>query len=195
MAPIIADGYQITLSGTTGGRPWANVFAFQLAGGAPPTAEEAADAVAEAWGTTVFTNTTTTTELLRVSWLDLSSLTGDSGSKDLAPSYEGEDDSPAASPQVAVLVRWQAAGGRSVRGGRTFIPGMAEAGIDAGGVVDLAVRNSLEGELESYMTAVQAADLIPSILSRTGPSAGQMRTIIGQSIDFRAATQRRRQRS
>jgi|SRR5690349_15308431 len=195
MAPIIAPGYQITNGGTVGGRTWANVFAFQLAGDPEISAEEAADLVAESWGTTVFTNTTSTTVLNTVSWVDLRTLTGDSGTKAVAPPYAGEDTAPGSSPQVAVMIRWEATGGRSVRGGRTFIPGMAEAGIDAGGNVSAPVQGGLQAELENYLDLVQAGGLIPSILSRTGPSAGTMRTILSGSVDPRAATQRRRQRS
>lgn len=195
MAPIIAPGYQITISGTVGGRPWANVFAFQLAGDPEISAEEAADLVANSWGSTVFTNTTSTTELTGVAWVDLRTLTGDSGSKAASPPYDGQDPAQGSSPQVAVMIKWEATGGRSVRGGRTFIPGMAEAGITAGGDVIEAVRTSLQGELDDYLDLVQAGGLIPSILTRTGPSAGTMRTILSGSVDPRAATQRRRQRS
>lgn len=192
---ILADGYRIALNGLTGGRPWTNVFHFQLAGGDPPTVVEAAQIVADAWGTTVFDYTSNTTDLDSISYVDLRTLDGDSGTIPSAPTYTGGNAAAASSPQVAVLIKWATDGGRTTRNGRTYVPGVAEGSINAGGVLDNTQVVEFSDEANNFIEACQVGELILSVLHLVSPTEGEMRTVLSGTCDTRVATQRRRQRS
>lgn len=191
---VIADGYQISLSGITGDRPWTNVFHFQLAGGTPPPIAEAAQIVADAWGTTVFDYTSVTTKLQTASFVDLRSLAGDSGTISLSPPYEGGNSASAAPPNVAVLIRWTTNGGRATRNGRTYVPGIGEGSVDVNGILGETQVSEFTEQAGEFIDACEGAELILSVLHLVSPTEGDMRTVLSGSCDPRVATQRRRLR-
>lgn len=192
--PLIADCYEIALHGTTGGRPFTNVFHLELLGGTPPPIEEAAQIVADAYGTTIFDYTCTTTDLTGASYVDLRTLDGASGSIALSPPYSGGNSAAAAPPNVAVLLHWAATGGRAYRNGRTYVPGIGEGSVDPDGVLGVTQVGEFTVQCGEFMDALAVGELGLAVLSRVSPTEGIVRTVTEGTCDSRVATQRRRLR-
>lgn len=194
MALIVADTYQLSVNGHQEDRPWTNVFHAMPSGSPALTAEEAAEAMFVAYTENISSVQCTIVQTESVSYVDLSSSTGDSGTYVPADPVPGDNDSASVSPAVSVLVHWAATGGRAYRNGRSYIPGIQEASVDGGGDIDGSSLAGWSSKLTAFWEDLDAAGLILCVVSRTSPSAGIARTITGVSVDGRVATQRRRQR-
>lgn len=99
-----------------------------------------------------------------------------------------------ASSAVSYLVRKSTAlGGRAGRG-RFYLPGVMEANVGSDGQVAAAFRTALQGEVDEYLAALEAALLLPVVLHSADAPISVPTPITGMTVDSVCATQRRRQR-
>lgn len=194
MALIVENTYQLTLNGTIGSHNWANVFHVMPAGAGAPTVVEAAESLFDAYVQEMGNNISDFVKMDSVSYVDLSSATGDSGTWFPTAQQAGSESSQSVPPQVSVLVSWLATGGRAQRNGRSYIPGVNEAVVDSFGALSGAAQTAWQSNVDLFLDALQTADLIPVVVSRTSPSTGVARTILGGAVQLQTATQRRRSR-
>jgi len=194
--PIIAENcFQLSVNGDQQGRPWTNVFNVQLLGGTPPDVVDAAALMADAFIETIHTRQSSVCRVLSVSYVDLRTLDGESGTYTLTtPSPGGSGNTPAP-PQVALLAKWQASGGRAFRNGRSYICGIPEVQIDSGGLIEAEDLEAWDEQLGEFLTELDTAELGLVVLSGTDTSDVTVRTVTGHAVDARCATQRRRNRS
>jgi hypothetical protein len=195
MALVVANCYQITVNGNQDGHTWANVFHVQPAGAGAPTVVEAAETLFDAYTDNITPIQCTNITVSSANYVDLSSTTGDSGVYTPVASQIGGNASASVPPNTAVLFHWQATGGRSQRPGRSYIPGIQEASVNGAGIID---GGSLDGWIEAqvnFLGDLSTGDLILSIVSKSSPTTGTARTVIGNGVDSLVATQRRRLRS
>lgn len=195
MALIVANTYQLTLNGSNGANVrFANVFHFEKLGLDPPTILEATqvfyDAYADAFASYIMDEYTFDS----VSYVDLSSSTGDSGTTTPTGAHHGTGTGNAAPPQVSLLITWQATGGRSQRNGRSYLPGIDEGSIDTVGQVSGGYADGATVAANDFLETMDAAGLSGVVVSRTSPSTGTARTITGGLCQRQVATQRRRNR-
>ncbi len=194
MPIVVNNTYQLSVNGTIGEQPWANVFHVQLLGGAPPTPIEAADLMFATYvdqfcllqGDGVFVNS--------VSYVDLDSLTGDSGTYVPETPGQGAAVNNQVPPNVAFLGTWVALGGRAYRNGRTYFPGGDESSVDDSGVISGPVVENWAEAMTAFRVVLDGGSLALSIVSKTSETTGIARTVTGEAMQSRVATQRRRVR-
>ena len=195
MPIVAANTYQISVNGTAGGRNWANVFHTQRLGATPPDVEDAAAILGDAYAETILPLLTDSVRCTTVAYVDLSSLSGDSGSIPWPNAEDVGGDTGAPAPmQVAYLVRWNATGGRAQRNGRSYLPGVNEQAVGDAGVVDTDKLNALTEAANDFIIALQTGDLSLSVISRVDGDTYSPRAIGSGVCDTRVATQRRRLR-
>lgn len=194
MAPIVAPCFQVGLQGlTNGGRPWTIVQHWIGAGSSPPEADTGATLWAADFIAHVLPLLCHDTSVTGVTYADLSSLSGISGSLALTP-INGGDSGFMAPPNVCGLVTCSATGTRAQRNGRMYLPGMNEDQIQANGDFTETYVNDLNGGLSDFQEALQGDFIIPVVLSKATGGGYEVRTIQDMTLQGLAATQRRRLR-
>lgn len=98
------------------------------------------------------------------------------------------------SPNAAMLVRKVTGSGGRANKGRFFCPGLTEAMIDTGGVLDPDVFSALTTAWNAYYDALVLADLPPRVLHSAGSPVSTPTTVTGFQLQVLTATQRRRLR-
>lgn len=195
MPLVVANTYQLTINGVIDSdRPWANVFHVTPLGAGAPTVQEAALAMLDDCYPELMFHMQNTLVAVSCSYVDLSSTTGDSGTL-TSTQPQGQGGGAAVPPNLSVLVRWSATGGRSQRSGRSYLPGLDESSIDSKGVINAPTVTNWQTDVDNFMAAVQTANLALGIVSKSSPTTGIFRTVLDGSVQNRGATQRRRLRS
>lgn len=196
MALVVDNCYQLTMNGTIGAqnRPFANVMHFEPTG-TPIDVVAAAAAFYDVYTADLNDHAQNTVSYTSVSYVDLSSETGDSGVYIPPAIATGEASGEAVPPNVCVLATWIATGGRAYRNGRSYFPGADESSVDASGELNSATVNLWQADCESFLTNIDAEGLALCVVSRTSPSSGITRTVTGVAVQSQMATQRRRLRS
>lgn len=194
--PIVAPNtYRLAVVGTAGGRTWANVFHTQRLGSSPPEVADAAAILGDAYADTILPLLTDSVTCTGVNYVDLSSLSGDSGTIPWPAAEDSGGDGGAPAPmQVAYLMRWNAAGGRAQRNGRSYFPGVNEQAVLDNGTVETDKLNALTSAANDFITALQTGDLGLSVISSVDGDTYAPRAISAGICDTRVATQRRRLR-
>lgn len=195
MAAIVADCLQVSIKGTHAPRPWANVMHFQLLGATPPDPEAAAQLVLDAYCDTLTVPMSSFSQVTSADYADLSSLSGISGS--VTPTGGPQNGSASGTSQpsnVAVLVKWAALGTRAQRNGRSYFVGVPEEATTSDGLLTSGALSGWVSAVTNFIDALQDADLGLVVLSKSGPSAGDVRTVTGGEPQQLLATQRRRLR-
>lgn len=196
MPGVIADCYQLSLNGHVETRPFANVFHCELLGASPPEPVLAAEILYEAYATAFADHMQDEWVYDSVSYVDLRTADGDSGTYVPPALSHGTATGNGASPQVAALIRWSAVGGRAQRSGRTYLPGIDEGSISSDGNLTTGLRDAITADAAQFMTELTAGDLGLCLVSRVGgATTGTVRTITGGQCQTVVATQRRRVRS
>jgi hypothetical protein len=104
----------------------------------------------------------------------------------------GENTGATMSPQVAVLGRKVTAlGGRKNRG-RMYIPGLLDASVISGGLLESATRIAWQANVAQHLVDLETNDTPMVILHN---SSSDPTTVVNISVDARVATQRRRVRA
>lgn len=195
MAPIVADCLQVSLKGVTQGHTWAVVNHFQLLGASPPDPEAAAQIVIDSFADAVMPQTSAAVDLVSADYADLSSLSGISGSvTPTGGTVTGGSSGIAVPPNAAVLVTKNALGTRSQRNGRMYLVGVEEAATTSDGALTSGAVTLWQNALDDWTDALQDGDLGLVVLSKSGPSAGDVRTVTSLQVQSLLATQRRRLR-
>lgn len=158
MAPIVAaNAMQVTISGTAGGRPFANVFGGFITGGG--TAVGLAQDIVEAYVDNFVPNLPPAVIVQSASFVDLRSLSGDSGPVPGTTLPEtGANDEEMAPPNVCWLVHWAVGGGRNTRNGRTYLPGVLEAGVNANGTITGSIGTDLTAAITAFLAQITGGD-------------------------------------
>src|SRR6188472_4481515 len=121
MPGIISDCVQISVRGTQPTGQWANVFHFIELGTPSGDTEALAQDFVQIYCNNLRKALTAQVTIVDAAYVDLSSVTGDSGV--VAPTtgpYTGGQSGFGAPMNVAMLINWGAAGSRSQRNGRTY---------------------------------------------------------------------------
>ena len=193
MAGIVAPCLQVTIQGASLIRPWANVFHVQKLGAAPDDpAGDAAD-FAQQFKDNILPVMSAGVSLTGYTYADLSSLSGLSGSGALTGTGGGSGTMLA--PNTAVLVQWPALGTRSQRNGRSYFIGVDEDQVTSDGKMTTGFTTTWQSSVDNFMADLQTIDLGLVVLSRTGPSSGEVRTVLDGVVQQLLATQRRRMRA
>lgn len=194
-AIVCANTYQVSLSGTFSAHNWTNVFHVEKLGGSPPDVTDAAQAVADAWNDNFGPHLCTAVEGTSISYIDLDSSTGESGSFTWTGSAGGGDTAAPATGQVCYLISWTASGGRRYRNGRSYLPGVAENATNDDGTVVSGKAEALGEDAGGMIADLFAADLQLCVVSYdVGTNEWFPRSISSGACDSRTATQRRRNR-
>lgn len=96
-----------------------------------------------------------------ISWVDLDSANGDTGSKgpNTGKAITGLNTSdPALPPNICMLVRKIVGGGRGIRTGRMYLPGLAENVVDENGVVLAAGVTGWNTALQTFLSDITNVD-------------------------------------
>lgn len=195
MAPVISDCIQMAVRGTQPSGSWANVFHVIELGGGGASAEDLAKDFVQDYVDTILLGLTAQITVVDCAYVDLSSVTGDSGVvSPVTGPFTGGQTGFGASTNVAVLVNWGAAGSRSQRNGRSYLPGVDEDQVDTAGLLTSGYRTELQGDVEDFVDALQGHNMALVINSKTGTGSYEPRTITTWTVDSRVATQRRRLR-
>jgi hypothetical protein len=195
MAPIISDCIRVSVKGTQPAGTWANVFHI-IDLGASSSTEALAQSFVDIFANEMMTHVTAQWVLTSGDYVDLSSSAGDSGTVNRTGGPKaGEAGGFGAPPNTAVLIKWDAVGGRAQRGGRTYLGGVDEDQLQTNGDLTSGLVTNYEDDVELFLAALATADIALVINSKTGEATYAPRTITGFSIDPRVATQRRRLRS
>lgn len=194
--PLVVPGcYQLTINGTTAGRPYSNVFHCEPLGGSPPSVDLAAGIMFDAYTAGFCPAMSSHVSVQSCSYVDLRTLSGDSGTYTPPSPVSGAGSDVANPPNVCYLINWTAPGGRNTRNGRSYIPGVTDAAVDAFGVVDDDYIDDLVTALDTFTDALQVGELALGVVHRTDADSGEIRTITAWAPDAKVATQRRRLRS
>ena len=195
MPAIVAPCLQVSLKGVTQGHRWATVWHFQELGATPADAETAAQSVVDTFGAEVMPVVSAAVQLESADYADLSSLSGLSGSVvPTAGTITGGGSGTAVPPNAAVLIKKIALGTRSQRNGRSYQVGVDEAATTADGALTSGAQGVWQTAYEDWIDALQLVDLGIVVLSKSGASSGDVRTVLELQVDSLLATQRRRLR-
>lgn len=195
MAAIVADCLQVSIKGTHAPRNWANVMHFQELGASPPDPAAAAQLVLDIYCDNLLPYMSSFTHVDSADYADLSSLSGVSGSVTPTGGTQAGGGSGTSQPSsVAVLLTWSALGTRSQRNGRSYMVGVPEDQTTSDGLLVSGAITNWTGAIDNFLDDLQSADLGLVVLSKSGPSAGDVRTVTGGIVQPLLATQRRRLR-
>jgi len=195
MAPIISDCIRVSVKGTQPAGTWANVFHIIDLGTASST-EELAQTFVDDFANDMMTHVTAQWVLTSGDYVDLSSSSGDSGTVNRTGGPKaGEAGGFGAPPNTAILIKWDATGGRAQRGGRTYLGGVDEDQVQTNGDLTSGYVTNIEDDVEAFQATLATHSIAMVINSKTGEASYAPRTITGFSVDPRVATQRRRLRS
>lgn len=214
---LIAPGIvRYTLSGTIGGtKKWANIWDVDILIAGEQTREDACREYAEVlmanWVQNVMLSLSIAIALTEVSWVDLDSADGSTGSINTTPldpgPYEGAETGEAITPQTSVLVTKVASSARGSRNGRMYLAGFRESDIDFDRL-DSGYAAIVQTRMDSFLaTVTDPAELSPSsclpcvVHTRNAGTAENPnivytgRGVIQRlEVNLETATQRRRQR-
>lgn len=195
MAGIISDCIQISVRGTQPTGSWANVFHFIELGTPGGSTQGLAEDFVQIYCDNLRKAMTAQITVVDAAYVDLSSVTGDSGV--VAPAtgpFTGGQGGFGAPTNVAMLISWGATGSRSQRNGRTYLPGVDEDQVDTSGNLTSGFKTEIQGYVDDFVADLQTANMALVINSKTGTGSYEPRTITSWTVDSRVATQRRRLR-
>ena len=196
---IVPNTLRVSLYGGISGRSWASVLDFvkNTAIGTGDAADQASNVVSQ-FQISVLPGLTSNVTLTGANYVDLSSATGESGSVgvDAGHSATGGTNGAATTPQVCFLAQKTAAGRRGQRKGRWYLPGVAEAAVDAAGVLDPAEQASHQSTLDDFVTGVGGTgdEWALAVVHRTSATSGTATSPSTLILEAKVATQRRRLR-
>lgn len=192
MAPIVADCLQVTIQGACFGNTWANVFHVQKLGAASSDPLGDATLFAADFESKILPKMSSGCTLSTCSYADLSSLSGLSGNFSITGTGGGSGTMLA--PNTAVLCSWSALGTRAQRNGRSYFIGVDEDQVTSDGKMTTTYQGEWQTAVDDFIDELQADDLGLVVLSRTGASSGDVRTVLDGNVQQLLATQRRRLR-
>lgn len=215
--PLVApDVCRYTVNGTYLGRPVANVIDMVVLDGVGPTTRsEAIDDVAgdiiDAWDQHVLSWVNTGYIADNVSWVDLTSEDGETGSKqdttDTSWPRDGDSGGDPYAASVAALVTKATSSARGQRNGRLFIAGLDESFV-SGNLIDATVAVGIQTELDQFTEALTETGVVatyecfPTVVhtKNTGTVANPVIEYVSNTqissfrLERRVASQRRRNR-
>lgn len=150
----VANAVEVAVHGQCGGAPTTNVFNVRSGMAAPDQAEVglAVADVADAFRTHLLPNLSTDFTLTHFVGRDLSSQTGPV--VEVVDVTNGGHAGTSLPPAVAAVVSWKTAQrGRSFRG-RTYLPGIPEAVVTAGGLLGEAWQADVAADVAAFITAL-----------------------------------------
>lgn len=160
--------------------------------------------LANEWNNTLGEHLVDDLKITEVSWVDLNTEDGETGSHAITSGNTGGEAGAPASPQVCILVKKIVGGSRGTRTGRMFLPGVPEGNVSAIGVVDTSIY---QPDVDDWRSAVEqdAGMTEPAYDSRivvvhtkvdvdTGERTSSYSTITELLVETLAATQRHRLR-
>ena len=211
---MIGGVCRFTLHGTIHGRQWAQILDMHIdsasGGDRDDHVKDQAQVLLNAWIDNIKTQVSNQCILTSVSWVDLDSASGSTGSRSdaTAPRVMPAPGLAAGNPLAghsAVLIKKQAIGGRGARSGRWYLPGMDESDFTANTMVG-SVKAALQAKVGTFLSAINQSGKIPVLGGGTydselvvvhTPQSGPASTskVTAFTVDSTMATQRRRLRS
>lgn len=210
---LVVDGVcRYTFEGFYIDRPWVNICDMRLetTGSLVDRNDyiyDTAGHLINAWATHLTNAISDSLVLNQVSWVDLDSETGSTGTRTETSEFElpdaGHNDGAPVAGNVSILVTKQTTGGRGQRNGRWYQAGLVEANVDGNGFQGIA-RDAYQGNFNGFLDMVNDDGVLPSPHSRhmvvvhtTGenPQTGTYSRVTALTVSDRLATQRRRLRA
>lgn len=210
MALVVNGIVRYTFEGTYLDRPWANILDIRIdTTGSPASRDGAIYDVAghlmNCWADHIANQVVIACELDRVSWVDLNSVDGSTGSRsgtseNTAP-IPGIGDGPPSGGNLAVLISKQVISSRGARNGRWFQVGIAET-VTQGNILAPTNQTAWQTAFDAFLSAVNNDGIIvvatqeAVVVHTTGlnPTTGTFSLIEQMVVQSRLATQRRRLR-
>ena len=186
---------RVTMSGTVGGRPYANVL-HGIVTGAGTEVGLATD-IANAYTENIMPFLCPTVQLTAANFVDISSLDGASGPVPgwLGP-RSGENTGEGAPPNVCYLGHLYSGGTRTQRNGRIYLPGVLETTVNGSGELTESQQTGCTAVMQDMLEEIVAGDNGEwAVLSKGSLDAYLVRAIAETGCDRVVATQRRRLRS
>jgi hypothetical protein len=113
---------------------------------------------------------------------------------DAGSSNVGGGGNPGIAPQVAALVHKTTLFGGHAGRGRMFVPGLMESDVNNAGVLDSGTLGAWQGNVDSLLSELATALLIPVVLHSAASPLSTPSTITSLDVDTKVSTQRRRLR-
>lgn len=216
-AHLIVPGVcRFVTHGTVSGLDCSNVWDVNISDIVGMTRAEAvftqAGQILNAWCEEILPEQSSVFEFTSVSWLDLDSLDGTTGSRsstdDFTLPLPGGGSASGLVANVGVLVKKEVSAGRTARSGRAFVAGYPE-NLTAGDAnhIDSTVLATLQGNWDDFLTSINedggglstySPDLdVTHITARDGdgnPTEGDGIHVTALQVQSLLATQRRRLR-
>lgn len=219
--PLVVGGLvRFAINQRYGGNVVTNIWDVHVDGHGtadrPGAANNLAGIILDAWSVNVLANQSNTMAAESVSWIDMNSADGQTGSRSTTATRTwpavGPNTDPGMPGNVSVLVRKITDGGRGQRNGRMYLAGIAEAFTAATTHNELSpsIVTTINGRMADFLTAVDgdhdlggvtaaytANSVVTRVLTRDPdgkPLTGDFATIQSLIVDPLLATQRRRLR-
>lgn len=194
--PFIAPAIQVSVLGTQADGPFANVFALHT-DAFTPAAADGAQAVLDAYVSHILPKLTDSIVVTSATYVDLSTSSGDTG--EVIPTSglttTGAVHVDASPPQCTYLVKLSTAGGRSTRGGRTFLPGVRSDEVNERGDITTGTVSAITTAYQDFMDALVSSESGQlGILHRNVSGPGSCTDVTSAVCESTIATQRRRLR-
>lgn len=156
---IVNDVVQVAIQGLLGGRACVSVFHVDASRPIIGNSQDIAEKVLGAWQEHLVPNFSSSYTVTGATYIDLDSLTGDSGSIGPVPGQPAVGgQANGTSPQVALLVRKNVSASPRGVSFRLFLPPCSDAQVGPTGLLDAGYRAALQADLDSFRSDVDEAE-------------------------------------
>lgn len=210
MALVVPSVARFAVNGTYGDRPVVNVLDFQIdTTGSGLDRDQAvydtAGNIINSWYEHVLPRTVSQYSLQSVSWVDLNSLGGSTGSRVATSEHTlpqpGRDGNVSTVGNISVLVTKQTVSGRGRRNGRIYFVGLDETDVGTSDLSPTALglwqdaMDDLLAELNDAPPVSLTRQLVVVHTTGPNPTTGTYTSVDQLVVQARVATQRRRLRA
>jgi hypothetical protein len=198
MALIVPNAVRVSILGNQADGPFASVYGIDSApatGGAD--ARAIAQATLDAYILKVLPHLTNTITVTRATYVDLSDEAGETGEvlPTSGPSTTGGVTTAPLAPQCTYLIKLLTTGGRAVRSGRSFLPGVRADEVSARGDITSATTLTMTTAMEDFSTTITAdSGAILGVIHRPSVGDASITEVTHINCETTIATQRRRLR-
>lgn len=198
MPLIVPNAVRVSVLGTQADGPFATVFGIDSE---PAIGEADARAIAQAtidaYCTELVLHMTDTITVTRATYVDLSTLDGETGEVLPTPGVTttGAVHVAPLSPQCTYLVKLLTTGGRSSRSGRSFLPGVRSDEVSPAGNITTGTVSTMNTAYAAFMSEITSGTgAILGVIHRPTDGSPSITEVTSAVVEPTIATQRRRLR-
>lgn len=198
MPLIIPDAERVSILGNQADGPWAAVYGIATDTATEgATAQSIAQAVLDSFVLEVLPHLTDSVSVTRATYVDLSSESGDTGEvlPTSGPSLVGGVTVDPLPPQCTYLIKILTTGGRSVRSGRSFWPGVRSDEVDDRGDITSGTVLTMTTAAEDFAASIESlSGATLGVIHRPSVGSPSITDMTQVNCEVAIATQRRRLR-